>query len=103
MTWVDTHMPYSADGFGETGFRYAVMTEDDRARRRGHVHGFSILPQDCGESDDRGRNYKDLEVPPDRHHAGARPEGSGSVGPSVTPARWSSILFLTSFLALSTI
>ena len=33
MTWVDTHMPYSANGFGETGFGYAVMTEDDRGRR----------------------------------------------------------------------
>jgi hypothetical protein len=27
------HMLYNGNGFGETGFGYAVMTEDDRARR----------------------------------------------------------------------
>ena len=26
-------MLYNGNGFGETGFGYAVMTEDDRARR----------------------------------------------------------------------
>ena len=27
------HMLYNGNGFGETGFGYAVMTEDDRVRR----------------------------------------------------------------------
>ena len=33
MTCVNMQMPYNANGFGETGFGYAVMTEDDQARR----------------------------------------------------------------------
>ena len=38
------HMLYNGNGFGETGFDYAVMTEDDRVRRCG-LHNRACSPQ----------------------------------------------------------